>query len=256
MKKLLFAFLLFAGVVLCAAHPVVPRQRYRIEFEAAPTGKVYPVEWMEQGADILKITQFKFPRVVLFFYNGKKLVRMMTRSDIWVLLKPGFTKGWFDVYAPDGATSVALVGRSAKIRNIKVSKVPAGKVVSVPMHFQRIGAFTRNTTFAVLDHNKGTAVYDTTNSGMYGDLIPVKPGERYLLTVKGLNGWRSDNVIRYHFYSSSRPGTRTCGGNKEALRVSTRRPVFKYEIMVPKNARWMHFFCMRGQVSEYTFEKL
>ena len=254
MKKFCFMALLLlmlGSFLVCGALDIVPRQRYRIDFEVAATKEVYPDEWRLLGVEAV------YPKVELLFYNSRKQrVRPMMGQDVWYVDSKGYTKGYFEFYAPDTAVSCKVQNRNTRTRNIKITKVAVGKQRAIPLHVRRSGGFRRSqTTFT---GNGGEALYDISFGGFSGDLIPVKAGEKYRLHVLGAAGFRGTGlVIRIGFYrnSNSQKSSIKSGGGR--MRIGRRaKGQFTTEFIVPQGANWMRMSCMWGQLHSYTFEKL
>ena len=250
MKKIVLLLLLFCSTWVFGAFNIVPRQRYRIDFEVAATKEVYPEEWRHLGVDA------PYPKVELLFYSGKKRIRPMMGQDVWYVDSKGYTRGYFEFYAPDGAKICKLQNRGTRVRNAKITKVALTSQRAIPLHVRRSGGFRR--VHITDTGNNGNGLYDISFGGFSGDLIPVKAGERYRMTVYGGSGFKGTGlVIRIGFFGSSnsqKSGIKAGGGR---MRIGRRaKGQFTTEIIAPKGANWMRMSCMWGQLHSYTFEKL
>lgn len=248
MKWFLLILLSALSVFPVSGAEVVPRGRYRFEFEAQASGRICPADWSMLGV------KADYPEVELLFRNaaGKRISagRISSRFRIF---HSGPVSGTLEFYAPSGAVCAELAGRGAKI--LRERLVPAGNpesTIHIPLRMER-PMILPNVEISRL--GTGSFLYDASAGAIDGDPIPVEPGERLRLTVDGASGSRREGlVIRTSFFL---PDGRTfLKRNAEPLRISGKRKQFVYEFIVPPKAGWLRIWLMWGIVYDYKVEKI
>lgn len=253
MKKLLL-LLCALSVFSLFAQEIAPRKRYRADFEARTIHKALPLDWFCQG---VKLDKMEYPGISFRFFNAKKKeVRPADKRPYYLVFSDKFTPGSFEFYAPDGAVKLALLKSGVVVRNLKITEVPVGKDVALPVDYRVTGP-ARNAVISI--NPDKTVVFDVSANGVVETLsVPVKGGKRYRLTVYGGRGYRlgkrSSLLVRYYFRKTA--DGKSVSSNKEALRISNPEKPLVYEILAPKDARWFSLWCMWGKFLSYKLEEL
>ena len=251
MKKIIL-LLLALGVLPLFANPVTPRKRYRAEFEARTIHKAYPLDWYCANL------KFNYPGISFRFANSKgREIRTCYRSPFYVVTSDKFAPGSIEFYAPDKAAKLVLRKAGVVVRNLKVIEVPIGKDLAVTPN-DRVQGPVRNAEITV--NPDGSAIFDTSTNGVVESLpVPVKPGQRYRLTIRGGNGTRggkkSSLIIRYYFYKSS-SDRKSISSNKEGIRLGGKRDTLTYEMQAPANAKWFTIWCMWAKFYSFSLEEI
>ncbi len=252
MIRLLCFFILllrcFAGTA-AELLPVTPKERYTLSFELRGTGRVFPEEWYCRGDEL------DYPGVAIRFLDEQhREVTVLPFSNFHVAFSTEFVPGKISFYAPDNAASVEVSGKNAEFRNLQLAKVPSSLQVSIDLDHRVSGTF-RRTLFTPAENNM--TIFDTSASYIYCSPIPVKPGEKYRLTVSGRRSERSETVIRVWFFRDSLNNRRSViGRNRSPLRVGGAKENFEYIFTVPPETGWMRVSFMWGMIWNYRMEKM
>lgn len=255
MKKFFVLFCaLCAGILL--ATPLVPGKRYRADFEVRTIKAAYPLDWYCQGVKFTK-PQPDYPGISFRFLTAKgKEVRPSDKRPYYIAFSEKFVPGSFEFYAPDGAVKLKLLKSGVIVRNLKVTEIPIGKNLALPVDYHVVGP-KRNAVISI--NPDKTVVYDVSANGVVETLsVPVKGGKRYRITVYGDRGYRggkaSSLLVRYYF----RPAAtgKAISGNKQSLRIGNPKKPLVYEALAPKGAKWFNLWCMWGKFLGYKLEEL
>ena len=242
-------FLLAAVIVSCwmipafAAFRVVPRQRYRAEFEIRATENIYPEDFRHQGVKL------EYPGLHLQFTDGKgrKLTRL-GRGDFFNVHSDKFVPGAIEFYAGEGVKYVKPVLRNAEFRNFKIVPVPPKENLAITLD-SRVSGQIRD--YFITPGAPGKAIFDVCNGKIYGDLMPITGGKRYKLTIIGYGGYRS-MVVGLEFYTHDRGGkSSTVRASRSQIRVGGRQQKLDYTFLAPEKARWLRVTMMWGFVQDY-----
>lgn len=250
MKKLLIAVCL-CGMILpvFAKHKVAPRKRYRFEFEARATKKVYPEEFRLQGA------KFDYPGVRMEFTDNKnrKYVRM-ARGNFFNLHSKEFVPGAIEFYAGEGIKFVKLVTKDAEVRNVKLVPVEDKSDIAIPLDY-RVSGQVRDYYLTPGKH--GDAIYDVCFGKIYGDPIPVEGGKRYQLTVYGYAGVSRALRAGLEFYTHDRGGRgATVRGSRTQIQIRGKNQQVIYRFKTPEKTSWLRVTMMWGFVKSYKLEEI
>lgn len=229
--------------------PVTPRERYILKFELRGTGQVFPEEWYCRGDEL------DYPGVAIRFLDKDgQAVPVLPFSNFHVAFSTEFIPGEISFYAPDNAASVEVSGKNAEFRNLQLEKVPSSLQVSIDLDHRVSGTF-RRTVFTPAEDNM--TVFDTSASYIYCSPIPVRPGEKYRLTVSGRRSERSETVIRVWFFRDSLNNRQSLiGRNHSPLRVGGAKENFEYIFTVPQGTGWVRVTFMWGIIWNYRMEKV
>ena len=240
------AFLL--AFTLFSAEKVVPRQRYRAEFEIRATKNVYPADFRHQGVKL------EYPGLHLQFVDGKgrKLTRL-ARGDFFNVHSREFVPGAIEFYAGEGVKYVKPVARNAEFRNFKIVPVPPKENLAIPLDC-RVSGQIRD--YFITPGEPGKAFFDVTVGKIYGDLVPITGGKRYQLTVSGYQGFRA-MVIGLEFYTHDRGGkSSTVRASRSQIRIGGRKQKLDYTFLAPAKARWVRATMMWGVVRDYQIREV
>ena len=255
MRQLLLLFCALS-VLSLFAQPLTPRKRYRADFEVRTIHAAYPQDWFCQGVKFTK-PQPDYPGISFRFKTaGGKEVKPAAKRPYYVVFSEKFVPGSFEFYAPDNAAKLVLMKSGVVVRNLKVTEVPTGKDLALPVDYHVTGP-SRNAVISVNPDN--TVVYDVAANGVVETLsVPVKGGKRYRLTVRGERGFRqgkaSSLLVRYYFRKTA--DGKAISNNKESLRVGNPAKPLVYEILAPKDAKWFSLWVMWGKFLGYKLEEL
>ena len=240
---LLFLF----SILLADAAEVVPRGRYRMEFEAQATGRLYPEDWSLIGV------KADYPEVRLRFRNAAgKVIPAGRVSNRFRIFDPGIVSGSLEFYAPPGAVKAELAGYRAEIRKTHLVPVTDKDSLHIPLHPHCPAILARVQISRLPD---GSSLYDAGSGVVDGAPVPVEPGQQLRLTVDGARSdRRSGLVIRTDFYLAD--GKTFLRRNVEPLRISGSRKCFTYDFTVPPEADWLRIWMMWGVVYDYRIEKI
>ena len=243
--KFLLAAVILSGWMLpaFAAYRVVPRQRYRAEFEIRATKNVYPADFRHQGVKL------EYPGLHLQFVDGKdrKLTRL-GRGDFFNAHSDKFVPGAIEFYAGEGVKFVKPVARNAEFRNFKIVPVPPKDNLAIPLDC-RVSGQIRD--YFITPGEPGKAIFDVCNGKIYGDLIPITGGKRYKLTVIGYQGSRN-LVMGLEFYTHDRGGkSSSVKASRSQIRIGGRKQKLDYTFLAPEKARWLRVTMMWGFVRDY-----
>ena len=249
-RRFLFAlFLLLLTIPEAPGFKVVPRQRYRLEFEARATGNIYPEDLRCQGVKL------EYPGVEMNFTDskGRKYVRL-AKGTFFNLHSGDFVPGVIEFYAGEGVKKVALIPRNAEIRNARLVPVNGEKNLAIPLDYRRSGQIR---DYTVTPGAPGQAVFDVCNGKIYGDPIPVEGGRRYRLTVIGYAGVSRALRAGLEFYTHDRGGKNsTVRGSRTQIGISGKKQQVIYNFRTPEKTRWMRVTVIRGFVKEYRVEEI
>lgn len=255
MKQLLLLFCALS-VLSLLAQPVTPRKRYRADFEARTIHAAYPLDWFCQGVKFTK-PQPGYPGIAFRFYTAKgKEVRPAVKPLFYIVFSEKFVPGSFEFYAPDGAVKLKLLKSGVIVRNLKVTEIPVGKNLALPVDYHVVGP-VRNAVISI--NPDKTVLFDVAANGVVETLsVPVKGGKRYRLTVVGSAGFRggkaSSLLVRYYFRKTA--AGKSISSNKESLRTKNPAKPLVYEILAPQDAKWFSLWCMWGKFHSYKLEEL
>ena len=253
MKKffILCSLLCLAGL---SANPVIPGRRYRADFEARTIHPAYPLDWFCQG---VKLDKAEYPGISFRFVNAKKKeVKPAAKRPFYQVFSDKFTPESFEFYAPDGAVKLKLLKSGVIVRNLKVTEIPVGKNLALPVDYHVVGP-VRNAVISI--NPDQTVLFDVAANGVVETLsLPVKGGKRYRLTVVGSAGFRggkaSSLLVRYYFRKTA--AGKSVSSNKESLRTKNPAKPLVYEILAPQDAKWFSLWCMWGKFHSYKLEEL
>ena len=243
--RVISLFLFF--MLLADAAEVVPRGRYRMEFEARATGRIYPEDWSLTGV------KADYPEVRLRFRNADgKVISTGRVSNCFRIFDTAVVSGALEFYAPPGAVKAELAGYKTKIRKTHIVPVTKKNSLHIPLN-PYCPVILANVQVSRL--RDGSSLYDAGSGVVDGDPIPVEPGQQLRLTVSGARGDRKDGlVIRTNFFLAD--GKTFLGRNVEPLRISGDRRCFTYDFSVPPKAGWLRIWMMWGIVYDYRIEKI
>ena len=248
MKILMLMLVLSWTFTLFSAEKVVPRQRYRAEFEIRATKNVYPADFRHQGVKL------EYPGLHLQFVDGKgrKLTRL-ARGDFFNVHSREFVPGAIEFYAGEGVKYVKPVARNAEFRNFKIVPVPPKENLAITLDC-RVSGQIRD--YFITPGEPGKAFFDVTVGKIYGDIVPITGGKRYKLTVIGYKGAR-DMVIGLEFYTHDRGGkSSTVRASRSQIRIGGRKQKLDYTFLAPAKARWVRATMMRGVVRDYQIREV
>lgn len=252
MKKVLL-FLCMLSVFTLFAYPITPGKRYRADFEMKAIHPAYPEDWYFQNL------KFKYPGVSFRFANarGKSIRRMCFKFPYYISFSNTFSKESFEFYAPDKAAKLVLLKSGVVIRNFKLTEVPVGDNLSLPLN-PRVQGQIRNCE--ITRTPEGNIVFDSSVNGVVESMpIPVEAGARYRMTIRGgrgtRNGKKSALLTRYYFYKSA-TDRRPFASNKESIRTSNPDKPMVYEFQAPAGAKWFTVWCMWSKLYEFKLEKI
>lgn len=243
MKILMLMLVLSWTFMLFSAEKVVPRQRYRAEFEIRATKNVYPADFRHQGVKL------EYPGLHLQFVDGKdrKLTRL-GRGDFFNAHGDKFVPGAIEFYAGEGVKFVKPVVRNAEFRNFKIVPVPPKDNLAIPLDC-RVSGQIRD--YFITPGEPGKAIFDVCHGKIYGDLIPITGGKRYKLTVIGYQGSRN-LVMGLEFYTHDRGGkSSSVKASRSQIRIGGRKQKLDYTFLAPEKARWLRVTMMWGFVRDY-----
>ena len=243
MKNLMLMLVLSWTFMLFAAEKVVPRQRYRAEFEIRATKNVYPADFRHQGVKL------EYPGLHLQFVDGKgrKFTRL-GRGDFFNVHSSEFVPGAIEFYTGEGVRHIKTVTRNAEIRNFRIVPVPPKENLAITLDC-RVSGQIRD--YFITPGEPGKAFFDVTVGKIYGDLIPITGGKRYKLTVIGYKGAR-DMVIGLEFYTHDRGGkSSSVRASRSQIRIGGRKQRLDYTFLAPAKARWLRATMTRGVVQDY-----
>ncbi len=243
--RMILLFLFF--MLFAEGAEVVPRGRYRMEFEVRATGRIYPEDWSLTGV------KADYPEVRLHFRNAEgKVIPAGRVSNRFRIFDTGVVSGALEFYAPPGAVKVELAGYRAKIRKMRLVSVTEKDSLHIPLN-PYSPAILANVQISRL--RDGSSLYDAGFGVVDGDPIPVEPGQQLRLTVSGARGDRKDGlVIRTNFFLAD--GKTFLRRNVEPLRISGDRKCFTYDFSMPPRAGWLRIWMMWGIVYDYRIEKI
>ncbi len=249
-KKILIAVCL-CGMILpvFAKYKVAPRKRYRFEFEARATGKIFPEEFRCQGVKL------DYPGVRMEFTDNKnrKMVRL-ARGCFFHVHSREFVPGAIEFYAGEGIRYVKLVTKDAEVRNVKLVPVEAGSNIAIPLD-HRVSGQIRD--YFITPGEGGEAVFDVCKGKIYGDPIPVEGGRRYRLTVYGYTGVSRALRAGLEFYTHDRGGRNsTVRGSRTQIQIKGKNQQVIYNFKTPANTRWLRVTMMWGFVRSYKVEEI
>ena len=243
MKIFMAMLALLSAFTLFSAEKLVPRQRYRAEFEIRATKNVYPADFRHQGVKL------EYPGLHLQFVDGKgrKLTRL-GRGDFFNVHSDKFVPGAIEFYTGEGVKHVKPVARNAEFRNFRIVPVSPQENLAITLDC-RVSGQMRD--YFITPGKPGEAIFDVCDGKIYGDLIPITGGKRYKLTVIGYKGVR-DMVIGLEFYTHDRGGkSSTVRASRSQIRIGGRKQRLDYTFLAPEKARWLRVTMMRGFVQDY-----
>ena len=248
--RFLLIFFLFALMIPEApGFKVVPRQRYRLEFEARAVKNIYPEEFRCYGVKL------EYPGVEMNFTDskGRKYVRL-AKGSFFNLHSGEFVPGVIEFYAGEGVKKVTLTPRDAEIRNARLVPVNGEKNLAIPLDYRRSGQIR---DYFITPGVPGKAVFDVCDGKIYGDPIPIRGGKRYRLTVDGYAGYRRGLTMGLEFYTHDRGGTKAAvRGSRAQIRINGKSRHLTYNFVVPERAKWLRVTLMWGYVLDYKVEEI
>lgn len=249
--KRIIASVLFAVLFSSAfaAETLVPRRRYRAEFEVRATKNVYPEDFRFQGVKL------DYPGVKLVFTDRKgKLYRRLARGDFFNVHSREFVPGAIEFYTGEGVKYAKLVAKNAEFRNFRIVPVEPQKNLAIPLDY-RVSGQIRD--YFITPGEPGKAVFDVCKGKIYGDLIPITGGKRYRLTVKGYRGVTRDLVMGLEYYTHDRGGRNaSVRASRSQIRIGKKSKQLVYTFLAPEKARWLRVTMMWGFVREYMVEEI
>ena len=244
MRSLLLVLAIFSTFAVFSAEKLVPRKRYRAEFEIRATKNVYPEDFRCQGVKL------DYPGLLLQFVDGKgrKLTRL-ARGNFFNVHSREFVPGTIEFYTGEGVKHVKPIARNAEFRNFRVVPVPEQENLAIPLDYRVSGQI--RDYFITPVGEPGKAIFDICNGKIYGDLIPITGGKRYKLTVIGYQGHRN-LVMGLEFYTHDRGGkSSSVKASRSQIRIGGRKQSLDYTFLAPAKARWLRVTMMWGFVRDY-----
>ena len=234
---------LLGVLTVFSAEPLIPRCRYRAEFEIRALKNIYPEEFRYQGAKL------EYPGLLIQFVDskGRKFTRM-SRGDFFNVHSDKFVPGAIEFYTGEGVKHVKLITRNAEFRNFKIVPVPPQENLAIPLDC-RVSGQIRD--YFITPGKPGEAIFDVCYGKIYGDLIPITGGKRYKLTVIGYGGYRA-LAMGLEFYTHDRGGTSSAvRASRSQIRINGRKQKLDYVFIAPQKARWLRVTMTRGFVQDY-----
>ena len=244
MRSFLLTLAIFSTFAVFSAEKLVPRKRYRAEFEIRATKNVYPEDFRHQGVKL------DYPGLLLQFVDGKgrKLTRM-ARGNFFNVHCREFVPGAIEFYTGEGVKNVKPIAKNAEFRNFRVVPVPEQENLAIPLDYRVSGQI--RDYFITPVGEPGKAIFDICNGKIYGDLIPITGGKRYKLTVIGYQGHRN-LVMGLEFYTHDRGGkSSSVKASRSQIRIGGRKQSLDYTFLAPAKARWLRVTMMWGFVRDY-----